>query len=186
MPKPILIEFISGPGAGKTTAASLLWTILKQRGVHVEFQREVATQFLLNNRADVLSNSPLLLLATAMDQLDLLVKKHKFDVVVTDTSLNLGPFYAQNSPYLKHLKGITDLFLSGFDVITIEVLRNPDRVYIPKGRVQSFDEAKQIDQLCYDFLVPDFTVIGKQQGSDYLKPVVDLVLSKIKDQTDAI
>lgn len=171
--KPLVINFFAGPGAGKSTLSAGLFYELKMNGVNCELVREYA-------KDKVWEGS----FATLDDQVYVFGKQlhrtnvvaDKVDVIITDSPVLLSLYYAKNiSAEFKAL------ILSTFnDFNNVNYFINRRKAYCPLGRMQTEDEAKEIDvvlrRLLLENHIPFEVVFGSREGLRY---IVDDVLQRI-------
>lgn len=177
----VLINLISSPGAGKTTAAALIFAHLKVAGHVVEYVPEYAKQLIWAKDFETLDNqyfvsSQQYKLFKAVDG--------QVEYIVTDTSLMSGIWYNINNPnnnsnVEKTEKYIVDRFkeFNNFNIF----LERGDFKYEQAGRQQNEQESKIIHQdlkQIMDQYKVEYTTV-KLNGLN-VKPVVDLILEKTR------
>ena len=145
MNKTFVINIIGAPGVGKTTISALLFAKLKLRGYVCEYVQEYAKKLVWIKDFDTLNNQ----YHVTKKQFELLqqINGH-VDFIVTDGPLIHGIYYNKyNKDNISNIdkteKYILDCF-SKFNNINI-VLDRISRKYETEGRIQSEDEAKDID-----------------------------------------
>ena len=145
MKKSIVINLMGGPGAGKSTIASMLFAKLKMQGVLCEYVTEYAKDMVWENRYNIL-NDQLYILATQFRKINRI--NGEVDVIITDSPLLLSLYYNQsikdknqriNQTTLKRL--ITKLN-SKFDNRYYFIERN--HKYEQQGRYQSESESIKV------------------------------------------
>jgi len=144
MDKPLIVNLFGGPGAGKSTTATGVFSLLKLHGVNAEYVPEFAKDLTWEERAKTLQN-----------QIYLFGKQYhrswrlfdQVDVIITDAPFILGLVY-----------GIFDLSMVQVMMGRFEECNNLNfflrrvKKYEPKGRNQTFDEAKLLDGKIYAML----------------------------------
>ena len=145
MNKTFVINIIGAPGVGKTTISALLFAKLKLCGYVCEYVQEYAKKLVWIKDFDTLNNQ----YHVTKKQFELLkqINGH-VDFIVTDGPLIHGIYYNKyNKDNISNLdkteKYILDCF-NKFNNINI-VLDRINRKYETEGRIQSEDEAKDID-----------------------------------------
>ena len=148
-----VINFYGGPGCGKSTMAAQLFGEMKSRTINVEYVPEFAKE-LTWKQSDCLD-----------DQLYLLGEQHhriytlfgKTDYIITDSPLLLTLHYLKNSfSKFKDNKELLDqlhvsmtmatLFLYKFyNNINFNIVRNPNKKFLQKGRNQTLKQSIAID-----------------------------------------
>jgi hypothetical protein len=135
-----VINFLSGPCAGKSTLCAGLFHIMKKRGYNVEYVHEWAKELTWDERYRCLKDQISILghQNNMLSRLD-----GKVDWVVTDTSLLLGLLYEPKD----YFKGFEPLLLEVFNSYeNINVFINRPYAYSEVGSIQSLEEAKLIDE----------------------------------------
>ena len=145
MVKTYVINIIGAPGVGKTTISALLFARLKLRGYICEYVQEYAKKLVWIKDFDSLNNQ----YHVTKKQYELLqqIDGH-VNFIVTDGPLIHGIYYNKyNKDNISNIekteKYILDSF-NKFNNINI-VLDRVNRKYETEGRIQTEDEAKDID-----------------------------------------
>lgn len=152
MKKMLVLNFVGGPGAGKSSLSTAVFSQLKFNGVNSEYASEFAKDLTWENRKETLTDQ-LYLFAKQNHKLHRL--EGKVDVAVTDCPLILSAVYNQkylskNSDYDIALE---KLILEQFNIYNNKVyFIERTKKYNPSGRNQSEDEAKEFDTLFLDYL----------------------------------
>lgn len=144
--KTIVINLIGGPGSGKSTLAAGLFYELKKKGFNTEMSLEFA-------KDKVWEES----IRTLDDQIYIFGKQYhklwrlndKVDIIITDSPLLVSLYYNQiESKYFNDF--VIEQF-NRFNNFTYFIERNQTN-YQEEGRLQTFDEAKEIDKKLIDIL----------------------------------
>lgn len=143
--KTKVINFISGPGAGKTTLSALLFAKLKIEGFVCEYVQEYAKTLVWMEDFDTLNNQYLV----SKKQFDLLKQiDGKVDYIITDGPLIHGVYYNKyNKDNICNVEKTEEFILRNFaqfDNINI-VLKRSERAYEQQGRIQTEEESRDID-----------------------------------------
>lgn len=147
MKKTKVINFIAGPGAGKTTLACTLFVQLKLKNFVCEYVPEFAKSLVWEENYNLLNDQ----YYVSKKQFELLNNLNgKVDYIITDASLFQGLFYNINNPEnVSNIEKTEKMILNSinkFDNINIFINRHPNNVYEVEGRIQSEKEAKDIDK----------------------------------------
>lgn len=138
------INLFAGPGAGKSTTASLLFSQLKRRGYNAELVTEYVKTWAYQE-----------IIPTSYDQLhifseqlrrEVIPLQHGCDLIVTDSPLHLSYYYGRRYD-LKYDDYILDMikeFDEEFPPINIMIERNPDE-FNQNGRFQDLKQSIIID-----------------------------------------
>lgn len=143
-----VINFIAGPGVGKSVMTSLLFAKLKMMGYNAEIIPEYAKQLVWTEEFELLNNQYHVsyyqnkLISSLID---------KTDLIITDGCLLHGLVYNMINPNNTSDKDKTKnailTWFNNFKNINILLERNPDIAYQNEGRIQNLEEANHVDNL---------------------------------------
>lgn len=159
-PRTLVVNLIAGPGAGKSTLAYGLMSLLKSRGHKAEYVPEYAKEITYRRDWTLLANQNAV---TTEQDSRLRALLGQVDWIVHDTALPLGLMYAEppfNEKWFE--RRVWDLY-EGYRNFTIFVKRV--KPYQSYGRKQSEEESNVLDKRIYDLFGPDridLTVEGKE------------------------
>lgn len=160
---PIVINLFAGPGAGKSTSAAYLFVLLKERGVNCELVREYAKDKVWENSHSVL-NDQTYVFGKQNHRMEIL--RDQVDVIITDSPLLFSIVYDESKD--SNLIGIVKNRHNSYESVNVFLQRT--KVYNPKGRMQSEDEAKDLDRKIWNTLkehnVPIETLGGNRESID--------------------
>jgi hypothetical protein len=145
-----IINFFGGPGIGKSTQASGLFTEMKKHHMSVEYTYEFPKEVAWEGNISQLSDQ---FFITANQHRNISRLYGKVEYIIVDSPIVLGCFYEQRygegypaSHY--SMSGLSN-FLWGlfkrYDNINILLKRN-DETYDTNGRLQGLQEAQEIDK----------------------------------------
>lgn len=160
-----LINLISGPSAGKTTACALLFAKLKILGYRVEYVQEVAKGLVWAEDYETLDNQ---YWVTQQQFKALNSLQEKVDFIITDGCLLHGIYYNQtNKNNVSDLEKTEEYIWSCFDKFNnINIfLERGDFPYEQAGRQQTEEESKEIDKY--------FLKMLKEKGLRFEKHMVN-------------
>lgn len=138
--KPMIVNMFAGPGAGKSTTAAAIFSLLKLHGINVELVTEIAKDFTWEQRVKTLRNQYYI---WAKQQHKFWRLEDEVDVIVTDSPLFLSIVYGERKPD-SFYNLVLDEFNS-FDNMNFYI--NRVKPYLKKGRSQTFEEAKNLDDI---------------------------------------
>ena len=160
----IVVNLFAGPGSGKSTTCAGVFAKLKLAGINCEMALEYAKDKVWEESNKVLDDQ----IYVFGKQLHRIFRlKDKVDVVITDSPILLSIIYDKTGN-----KYFSDLVLNqfnNFDNRNYFIERTT--VYNPKGRLQTEDEAKEIDKVLLDLLNDcnfEYDSVGKNEAVDYL------------------
>ena len=150
--RPLIVEFVSGPSAGKSTTALGLAYKLKMAGVNIEYLPERAKSFTWRGDMQTLSFQPYVTAKQMRDVYDLCREVNDLKAIITDTSVALGIVYQGfgcGPLFEEWVKSVQ----AEFDIRTYYVVRNINKhKYNTKGRRQTKDEAIELDNKVLEML----------------------------------
>jgi len=140
-----IINFISGPGAGKSSFACGLFSRLKFRGINCEYISEYAKDLTYENRHVALGNQ---LHVSSTQQYRIHRLKDQVDFAITDSPIILGvAYYNGDNP---HFNATLLHEFNRYNNINYFIKRV--KKYSQHGRFHTEEEAKKIDVFIQEFL----------------------------------
>lgn len=138
-----IIKIFGGPGAGKSTLAAKIFAELKMNyDGSVEYVQEYAKSLVWQGKEHLLSNQPLV---TNGQKNMLMPLVGKVDVIVTDSPLELGLFYANCKEYCNYVKKVSDECNQKFNSLNLFIKRGNFK-FERQGRVHSLGQSIIIDE----------------------------------------
>lgn len=173
----IVVNLYAGPGSGKSTTCAGVFSKLKLAGVNCEMALEYAKDKVWESSFKVLNNQ-IYVFGKQLHRLWRL--KDQVDVIITDSPLLMSILYdSSKNENFKNL--ILDQYNS-FNNLNYFIKRNDN--YNPKGRMQTVEEAKELDNEMYDILNSlniDYISLGKDEAIDCITAdVLNILRSGIK------
>lgn len=138
MKNTIIINLFAGPGAGKSTGATYIFSKLKMAGVDAEYVSEFAKDKVWENNSEVFKCQ---FYVTGKQSFKISRCYGKVEVIVTDSPILLGAAYADNTP----LKDACLYEFNRYEMNNFNVLLKRVKPYNPNGRHQTEEQAKLID-----------------------------------------
>jgi hypothetical protein len=144
-----IINFFGGPGIGKSTQASGLFTEMKKHHMSVEYTYEFPKEVAWEGNISQLSDQ---FFITANQHRNISRLYGKVDYIIVDSPIVLGCFYEQRygegypaSHYsMSGLGNFLWKLFKQYDNVNILLKRN-DETYDTNGRLQDLQEAIEID-----------------------------------------
>lgn len=155
MSNTVIINIAGGPGVGKTTVASQLFSILKQKGYEVENVPEFAKELVYEGRTNAFNDR---FYMHAMQNHRLFQLNDKVDFIITDSPLFLTSIYYHF--YLANK--FSDSYTAMLDNAVLETqLYYNNRFYFLErttdyqnsGRRELLNEAEIIDEKIKDYFI---------------------------------
>ena len=166
-----IINLFGGPGIGKSTQASGLFTEMKKHHLNVEYTYEFPKEVAWEGNISQLKDQ---FFITANQHRNISRLYGKVDYIIVDSPIVLGCFYEQRygdgyPASFYEMTGFSnflwDLFKQ-YDNINILLKRN-DEAYNTNGRLQDLQEAKEIDKdIRQTLLVNSIPFIEFSVGND--------------------
>lgn len=171
--KLTVINFLAGPGCGKSVLAARLFAKMSCKNYKVELVHESAKDFKWEDWEHIFPEQDYI--TAHQHRMIRRLVSHDIDYAVTDTSLILACIYAPEWYPRSFHPFILDLY-STYDNINIVLDRNPKLPYKQPGRNENKDEAIQKDHELLALLdthhIPYYRV---QAGKGALKEVMKII-----------
>ena len=182
MDKCLVVNLFGAPGAGKSTGAAYIFSMLKFRGVNAELITEFAKDKVWEENGEVFKpNNQCYLFGEQYYRLSRC--KDKVDVIVTDSPLPLSILYNKGEVLKESFNTTVMDCFNSFNNINFLLLR--DKPYNPKGRLQTESESDdlvgELKKLIKDHNIKCSILKGTQENYD---EIVELVLSLLKEGVD--
>lgn len=171
--KALVINMFGGPGAGKSTMAAHLFAELKWSGVNCELSTEFAKDKVWEESFKVL-DSQIYIFGKQFHKLKRL--EDKVEVIITDAPLLLSTIYNRENG-----ESFNQVVVETFNSFNnINYFINRKKGYNPKGRMQTEDQSKEIDNSVHNALDKyemDYSIIpGEREEITILR---DQILAKL-------
>lgn len=140
-----VINFWAGPGAGKSTLAANLFSVLKDRGITCELVTEYAKRKTYERDAAGAANSAVLdnqFYVSAKQYHELLTVAQTCNLIITDSPLLLGAVYGGPDDTL--LEPLLQGYMQRFKNFNVWINRDASS-YDPTGRSQTLEESIALD-----------------------------------------
>lgn len=148
---PTVVNFFAGPGAGKSTTAAALFTLLKLHGgIQCELVTEFAKDLVWEERFHTFENQFYLF---AKQQHRVWRVSDKVDFTITDSPILLSNIYGKHYNRYCANDSFYDYVLTEFNRYNnINFFIERKKKYAEYGRNESEDEAKIVDKKIKDYL----------------------------------
>lgn len=146
--KSLIVGLWGGPGSGKSTGASYIYSKLKMMGVSCELVTEFAKDLVYEGSTDVLKKSQMYVTSTQNYKLNRVVGKA--DVIVTDSPTPLGLAYLTDRSVIEPFTHICTREYYKNPVIDVFVMRS--KYFSTRGRIHSKEESEIIDAYLYKYV----------------------------------
>jgi hypothetical protein len=178
----ILINLCGGPGSGKTTASFYLAYRIKMAGYRFELVGEAAREHHIYDSVPGFCAPPLLdnqvLLAGQQYERILRLKRHKFQVAVSDSPLVQGLLYCKDHHYASNLLRVIRDVENDFETYNIFIHPRPGS-YDPESRVQRTEkEARALDREVCALVGPFWLEVKWGQEKKMANRVLKLLAEK--------
>ena len=176
------INLFGGPGVGKSTTAADVFARMKRKNKSIELITEYVKAWATAKRK-----------VNEFDQVYLFGKQMHYEYrhlahgvknVITDSPTDLSAIYAKfynpTLPIHEGIESLNDTYESKFPSVKIFLDRG-DKEYVPEGRYQTYEEAKQVDRLVLDYLdrkYPNDYVIF---GYNHIDFIADYIIRSLNE-----
>ena len=179
MDKTTVINLIGAPGSGKSTGAGYVFAHLKMNGINCELVQEYAKARVWQNDLEVFQNQLYVIGKQTLYQSRL---KGKVEVIITDSPILMGAFYAKQLEYYEPFKQVLYSIHQEYNNLDYYVERV--KPYNPKGRFQdekgSDEVGVEILKLYESFNVKLNRITGERTGYDQI--VLDYLQFRTKNR----
>ena len=169
-----VINLFGGPGCGKSTGAAYIFSLLKMKGMNVELVTEFAKDKTWEHNSKALTCQPYVFgkQSYRMDRC-----ADEVDIIITDSPLFLSAMYNFDSDIEPEFTQTVIKKFNEFENYNFFLKRLKE--YNPKGRNQTEEEAKELDNKIKTnlnkFNIEYEEVNGCKEGYEY---ILNLILSK--------
>ena len=172
----IVVNLYGGPGSGKSTTAAGIFSELKMLGLNTELVTEYAKDKVWDKHEAILDNQ-IYIFAKQYHRLFRLIDQ--VDVIVTDAPILLSTIYNKDRTALG--QSLDNLVLEAYNTFNnVDYFLHRTKKYNPKGRLQTEDEAKELDIRINDMLnrlsIPYYTHKGANEGK---QPIIDDIMRRL-------
>ena len=171
----LLINLYAGPGCGKSSSMATIFSELKWLGVNCEMAPEFAKEKVWEKSTNILNNQ----VYVFGKQFNTIFRlEGQVDVIITDSPLLLSIIYGKDeSPKFKDF--VLEVF-NRHDNMNFFLERLKE--YNPKGRLQTFEEAKEKDKEIKNLLDSyyiSYTVMEAKR--EVVIEIADMICEKLND-----
>lgn len=169
-----VINLFGGPGCGKSTGAAYIFSLLKMKGMNVELVTEFAKDKTWEHNSKALTCQPYVFgkQSYRMDRC-----ADEVDIIITDSPLFLSAMYNFDSDIEPEFTQTVIKKFNEFENYNFFLKRLKE--YNPKGRNQTEEEAKELDNKIKTnlnkFNIEYEEVNGCKEGYEY---ILNSILSK--------
>jgi hypothetical protein len=177
--RTIVINFLGAPSSGKTLLAALTFAELKLRGKVCEYVQEYAKTLVWLKKFELL-NDQYFVSSHQNDLLRAIANTGKVDYIITDGPLLNGLYYNRYNPDNVSSVEKTEQFIldryAEYDNFNVYLHRG-DFPYEQEGRIQTLEQAKEIDRTLFSLLQDkEIPVMEISSSPESVKLIVDTIL----------
>ena len=179
----IVINLFGEPGAGKSTAATYIFAMLKMQGIKCEYVSEFAKDMVWDEDFKALENQPYVF---GCQSYRLSRIANEVDVAITDCPLllsavyNRDPIFIANTALHEDFKKLVVSIFKSYD--NINVLLDRQHEYEDMGRHESEEEALEVRKmLCRAFNKYDVAYEEYPAQLEAYDKIVDLAVERLKE-----
>lgn len=155
----VVINMLSGPGSGKSTLAAELFVYMKKKGYSVEYLQEYPKKLVWQKKFEILNNQ---YYVSQKYYESIKAMLNHVDFIILDSSLINGIWYNRNNKdNVSNTKKTEQMILERYKSCNNLnfFIRRGNYAYENRGRIQTEQEAKVIDNEIIDIL--------KEKGLEY-------------------
>lgn len=141
--KTIIVNLFGGPGSSKSTTAVGIFHELKILGINSEYVSEYAKDITWQENFNTLNNQ---IYVHGKQHNRIFHLKGKVDVIITDSPAIMGLVYCDMSKISKHFEPFVVDEFNKDDAINMNFYIQRAKAYNPKGRSQTEEQAKALDE----------------------------------------
>lgn len=174
----IVVNLLGGPGCGKSTFASSIFSELKWRGINCELVTEYAKDKVWEESFKAIDNQLHVLGRQSYRQYRL---KGKVDIVITDSPILISLLYSKYERHKSYeFKKVAVDEFNSYNNMNYFIKRNDN--YESEGRLQSLEESKVIDNNILNIMT-DFNISYNtiSYNKDNVEVIVEEIISKLND-----
>lgn len=146
--RTLVVNFFAGPGTGKSTTMAHCFAELKWKGYDCEMAPEFAKDKVWEGSEHVLKNQ---FYISGKQYHRMMRLQGKVQIILTDSPLLLATYYGRKEP--DEFTGLLKKYHRAFENFNVFLKR--EKRYNPNGRLQTYEEAKEIDQEFYNLLTEE-------------------------------
>lgn len=178
MKDTLIVNLFGGPGCGKSTGATWLFSQLKLKGIDCEYVSEFAKDKVWEENKEVFKCQ---FYITGKQIFKIARCVGKVDVIVTDSPMAIGAQYCES----ELLKGAILEEFNKYSDNNLNILLKRVKEYNPNGRNQTEEEAKGIDNSVCSWLqendIPFRIFDGDEDG---YKLILERILKELNRNND--
>jgi hypothetical protein len=177
--KTKVVNFISGPGVGKSLMSAMVYAELKMMHISAEIVPEVAKWLIYRGQLDKLNDQ---YYVSSEQYKKIKVLEGKVEYVIGDSGILTGLYY--NRAYKSNMSDVSkteQMILSKnneFNNIYVYIERNPEFRFDKEGRVHTEEESKTVDielkELLHELEIPYKSFLSHK---DSVKGIIEYITS---------
>lgn len=184
-----ILNLYGGPGVGKSTTATGVFSRLKTKGINCEYVNEFAKEIVWEGATPMLDNQLHIFAEQFRRQFRLI---GKVDYVITDSPLLLSAVYFDHWFKKRNTKMFDDKYCELTKTYFLETYKQFDNInwvihraksYEPKGRMQTEDEARVIDEAVQNYLLKNWVQFYTTDSLRAIDDVCNYILNGIVNQS---
>lgn len=170
----LIVNLFGGPGLGKSTTSAGLFCLLKMHKVECELVTEFAKDLVWEERYNTLRNQQYIF-GKQYHKIWRLLGKVK--VIITDSPLLLSIVYNPDLPVNSFVDNVVDTVNT---LNNLNIILNRNNEYNKNGRLQSNEQAKNIDKLIKQkLLLYNMEWISTQSDHDGINSLACSILNRL-------
>lgn len=173
------IQFIGGPGVGKSTVSAIVFGELKKRGLNIELIQEYVKNWAYLKRS-IFKHDQIYLFGTQLHK-EFTLLNNSVKHIVTDCPIVLGAMYTEygfSADIANPLYSLAQEFEKDYPSITIVLSKPEDQEYQVEGRYQSQDESNSLHKFILE--KSDIYLTNKAWfNNNQIDEIVEFILTQV-------
>lgn len=176
-----VVNFLGGPGTGKSTIAADVFSLMKRKNFKVEMLREIAKDHVWERANNIFREQDYIF--AHQHRLQRRLVGHDIDYCILDSSMLFSLFYTPDDMPASFKTFVRDVYDS-YDNINIYLKRNPNIPYISEGRNQDFVQAQQLDRDILQYMLNENIPFHDVQTSEHAGQEILQIIEQHKKVVD--
>lgn len=175
-----ILNFFGGPGVGKSTIASYVFSQMKAMGKYkVELVTEYAKDCVYEGKTNILKVDQLYVFAKQNHKLKMIQEySENIDFIITDSPLILSNIYGEiNNSINDEFKALVTSIFNSYENVNFLINRKNQFLYEKEGRIQNDEEAAEIQGMVKQYLIDNSIIYEDLNVNRGFLGIMDQILA---------